>query len=86
MRFFGEEGLSGLTVGSVWLIVRGGKGALICLTKNLRRDMYRNEIKVSLFCFTRARGIRYYCIRDKKVIKHNMSVQKKIKNSIIETL
>ena len=48
--------------------------------------MYRNEIKVSLFCFTRARGIRYYCIRDKKVIKHNMSVQKKIKNSIIETL
>ena len=34
--FFREGGLSGLTVGSVWLIVQGGKGALICVTKNLQ--------------------------------------------------
>ena len=27
--FWGEEGLSGLTVGSVWLIVQGGEGVLI---------------------------------------------------------
>ena len=26
--FFREGGLSGLTVGSVWLIVQGGKGAI----------------------------------------------------------
>ena len=32
--FGGEEGLSGLTARSVWLIVRGGKGALIHETKS----------------------------------------------------
>ena len=32
--FWGEEGLSGLTAGSVWLIVQGGKGALIHETKS----------------------------------------------------
>ena len=34
VRFLGEEGLSGLTAGSVWLIVQGGKGALIYETKS----------------------------------------------------
>ena len=32
--FWGGEGLSGLTAGSVWLIVGGGKGALIHETKS----------------------------------------------------
>ena len=32
--FWGEEGLSGLTAGSVWLIVQSGKGTLVDETES----------------------------------------------------
>ena len=67
--FFGrEEGLSGLTVGSVWLIVRGGKGALIHKTKS--PDFGSLEVGISgitiINHFQEIEGEPEFCLKEIK--------------------